>query len=138
MKIGSQDSICSTRQPSKSIDLIVTDKPLNRMPHRVIEPPDGQCSNLMATEQNISVISYYWEQILLLVLKNAMKIPNGKCMENFLKPWLIDNICFAKKLWVKLNFIKIQFFTNKIFPLLTEYQLKFAFLLRICKIKVQN
>ena len=54
MEIGPQDSICSTRQSSKSIDLIVTDKPHHQMPHRVIEPPDVQCSNLLATEQNIS------------------------------------------------------------------------------------
>ena len=54
MEIGPQDLICSTRQSSKSIDLIVTDKPHHQMPHRVIEPPDVQCSNLLATEQNIS------------------------------------------------------------------------------------
>ena len=35
--------------------------------------------------------------MLLLVSKNAKKIPNGKYMENFLKPLLfIDNIYFAK------------------------------------------
>ena len=44
----------STSQPSKSIDLLVTDKPHHQMPHRVIESPDNQCSNLLATEQNIS------------------------------------------------------------------------------------
>ena len=60
MEIGPQDSICSTKQPSKSIDLIMTDKPHQRMPHRVIEPPGVQCSSLLATEQNIS---YYWEYI---------------------------------------------------------------------------
>ena len=54
MEIGPQDSIYPTRQPSKSIDLIVTDKPHHQMPHRVTEPPDVQLSNLLATEQNIS------------------------------------------------------------------------------------
>ena len=54
MEIGPQGSICSTRQISKSIDLLVTDKPHHRMPHRVIEPPDVQCSNLLAPKHNIS------------------------------------------------------------------------------------
>ena len=31
-------------------------------------------------------------------------------MENFLKPWLIDDIYFAKKLGLKFNF-NIQLFT---------------------------
>ena len=54
MEIVPQDSIFSTREPSKSIDLIGTDEPHHRMPHRVSEPPDVQCSNPLATEQNIS------------------------------------------------------------------------------------
>ena len=66
-------------------------KPHQGMPHRVIEPPDIQCSNLLATERNILLRIY----MLLLVLKNAKKVPNGKCMETFLKPWFIDNIYFA-------------------------------------------
>ena len=57
-------------------------KPRQRLPHRVIEPPDVQCSNLFSTERNILLRIY----ILLLVLKNAKKVPNGKCMETFLKP----------------------------------------------------
>ena len=59
MEIRRQDSICSTRQPSKSIDLLVTDKPHHQVPHRVIESPDNQCSNLLAKEQNISYYSEY-------------------------------------------------------------------------------
>ena len=38
------------------------------MPQRVTEPPDVQCSNLLATATII----------LLLVLKNAKKISNGE------------------------------------------------------------
>ena len=57
------------------------------MPQRVTEPPDVQCSNLLA----MATI------ILLLVLKNAKKISNGEWVENFLKPWFTDNIYFAKK-----------------------------------------
>ena len=60
MEIVPQDSICSTREPSKSIDLIGTDEPHHRMRHRVSEPPDVQCSNLLAPERNIS---YYREYI---------------------------------------------------------------------------
>ena len=52
------------------------------MPHRVIEPPDVQCSNLLATERNILLRIY----MLLLALKNAKKVATGKCMETFLKP----------------------------------------------------
>ena len=87
MEMWPQDSICSTRQPSKSIDKLVADKPHQRMPQRVTEPPDVQCSNLLATATII----------LLLVLKNAKKISNGEWVENFLKPWFTDNIYFAKK-----------------------------------------
>ena len=47
-------------QLNNFIDLIVTDKPYHQLPHRVIEPPDVQCSNLLAMKQNIS---YYWEYI---------------------------------------------------------------------------
>ena len=54
METGSQDSIFSTKQSSKSVDLLVTYKPHHQMYHRVIEPPDVQCSNLLATKQNIS------------------------------------------------------------------------------------
>ena len=42
-----------------SIDLIVTDKSHHRMTHWVIEPPDVQCSNLLATEQNIISLRIY-------------------------------------------------------------------------------
>ena len=87
MEMWPQDSICSTRQPSKSIDKLVADKPHHRMPQRVTEPPDVQCSDLLATATII----------LLLVLKNAKKISNGEWVENFLKPWFTDNIYFAKK-----------------------------------------
>ena len=59
MGIGPQDSICLTRQPSMSIDLIVTDKSHHRMTYWVIEPPDVQCSNLLATEQNIISLRIY-------------------------------------------------------------------------------
>ena len=47
--------------------------------------------------------------MLLLVLKDAKKTPNGKWWETFLKPWFIDNIDFAKKLWVKLLLSKFSF-----------------------------
>ena len=54
--------------------------------------------------------------MLLLVLKNAKKKPNGKYMKNFLKPfWYIDNVYFVKELVVKFNLIKIQFFTSVVF-----------------------
>ena len=134
MEIGPRDSFYSKGKPSKSIDLLVTNKTHQQMPHRVIEPPDVQCSNLLSTEQNIS---YSWKCMLLLVLKNEKKIPNGKYMENFLKPWFIDNIYFANKFWVKFNFRKIQVATNWI-CFLAKYQLNSTFMLRNCKIKVQN
>ena len=52
-------------------------------------------------------------------------------MENFLKPWFIDNIYFAKKLWVKFNFIKIQFSQ-------TSYFNRISIKIRIFAKKLQN
>ena len=55
-------------------------------------------------------------------------------MESFLKPWFIDNIYFAIKLWVKFNFIKTQSFTNLSF---NRISIKIHILLRNYNIKDQ-
>ena len=58
------------------------------MPQRVAEPPDVQCSNLLATATII----------LLLVLKNAKKISNGGMGGKLFKTLIYWQYLFCKEI----------------------------------------